>query len=142
MKKKTFLQSLKEMDVEFNVPGANDDEAAGGEMTPDMTANTDRESDDKQVEVSTVLTMDSDFFTHLLQSASEMEEDELATVAAELIEKSKTKKVLTMDDMNGYDDDGMDDETVGDELPDETDPVGVVDNADMRPEEECETSGY
>ena len=141
----TFIQSLKEMEVDFNVSGANDDgDDIGGAITPDMTANTDQETDDKQVEVSTVLTMDSDFFTHLLQSASEMEEDELATVAAELIEKSKTKKVLTMDDMNGYDDedDDYDDEPVGDEMPDETDPVGVSDNAEMRPEEESEMSGY
>lgn len=135
MKKKlTFLQSLKEMDVEFNVPSANGDE-------DDISDVMDPGAEDKEVEVSTIITMDSEFFTHLLQSASEMEEDELATVAAELIEKSKTKKVLTMDDMNGYDDDGMDDETVGDEMPDQTDPVGMVDSADARPEER-EMSGY
>lgn len=135
MKKKlTFLQSLKEMDVEFNVPSANGDE-------DDISDVMDPSAEDKEVEVSTIITMDSEFFTHLLQSASEMEEDELATVAAELIEKSKTKKVLTMDDMNGYDDDGMDDETVGDEMPDQTDPVGMVDSADARPEER-EMSGY
>lgn len=135
MKKKlTFLQSLKEMDVEFNVPSANGDE-------DDISDVMDPSAEDKEVEVSTIITMDSEFFTHLLQSASEMEEDELATVAAELIEKSKTKKVLTMDDMNGYDDDGMDDETVGDEMPDQTDTVGMVDSADARPEER-EMSGY
>lgn len=131
MKKfKTFLQSLKEMDVEFNVPSANGDE---DEMSSDM----DQGDEDKQVEAPTVITMDSEFFTHLLQSASEMEEDELATVAAEMIEKSKTKKVLTMDDMNGYDDDDM-----GDEPLDQTDAVGVSDDEGMYPEEECEMSGY
>lgn len=136
MKKKlTFLQSLKEMDVEFNVPNANDDQ--GETIANDM----DSELADKEVEVSTIITMDSEFFTHLLQSASEMEEDELATVAAELIEKSKTKKVLTMDDMNDYDDDGMDDETVDDEMLDQTDPAEMVDSADARPEER-EMSGY
>ncbi len=131
MKKKTFLQTLKEMDIEFNVPGSSGDD---GKMPSDM----DQEADDMQVEVSTVLTLDSEFFTHLLQTAGEMEEDELATIAAELIEKSKTKKVLTMDDMNGYDDDDDDD----DELPDKTDPTGVSDTAEMRPEEEREISRY
>ena len=139
MKKKlTFLQSLKEMDVEFNVPNANDDQ--GETIANDM----DSELADKEVEVSTIITMDSEFFTHLLQSASEMEEDELATVAAELIEKSKNKKVLTMDDMNDYDDDGMDDETVDDEMLDQTKTTGQIDQdqIDPNPEEECEISGY
>ena len=148
-KKMTFIQSLKEMDVEFNVPSANggEDEYQGepGEMNQS-------ELDDKQVEVSSVVTMDSDFFSHLLQSASEMDEDELATIAAEMIEKAKTKKVLTMDDFDeGGDDiedtmdDGIEDtmdDDMDDEMLDQTQTPGKVDPNEMRPEEECEMSGY
>ena len=139
-KKMTFIQSLKEMEVDFNVPSANGDTENPGEMNQS-------EPDDKRVEVSSVVTMDSDFFTHLLQSASEMEEDELATVAAEMIEKAKTKKVLTTDDFGGdddYDDDIEDtmDDGMDDEALDQTQTPGQVDQNEMRPEEECEMSGY
>ena len=122
------------MDVDFNVPSANGSTENPGEMNQS-------EPDDKRVEVSSVITMDSEFFTHLLQSASEMEEDELATVAAEMVEKAKTKKVLTMDDFGGDDDEGIED-TMDDEMSDETLTPGQVDQAEMRPEEECELSGY
>ena len=135
-KKMTFLQSLKEMDIDFNVPSANGGTENPGEMNQS-------EPDDKHVEVSSVVTMDSEFFSHLLQSASEMEEDELATVAAEMIEKAKTKKVLTMDDFDEGDDDIDDtmDDGMDDEMPDQTQTPGQVDQNEMRPEEECEMTG-
>ncbi len=140
----TFIQSLKEMDVEFNVPSANGDE---DEYQGEPGEMNQSEPDNKQVEVSSVVTMDSDFFSHLLQSASEMDEDELATIAAEMIEKAKTKKVLTMNDFDEGDDDMDDiedtmDDGMDDEMLDQTQTPGQIDKAIIDPEEECEMSGY